>query len=1180
MILDPSKKVPDIVMYEYQVGGSLKVDAPSYIERQADRDLYTALKQGEFCYVFNARQTGKSSLRVHIKHRLQLEGYQCCVIDMTSIGSKAITPEQWYKSIASELWRGFNLLGQIRLRSWWQERESLSALQRLNRFIEDVILPVSGKGLYIFIDEIDSVLSLNFSIDDFFALIRFCYNQRAENPAYNRLTFALFGVSTPSQLIQDLNRTPFNIGRAIDLQGFQLQEALPLAEGFKGKVAQPQAVLAEILNWTGGQPFLTQKLCQLVVKSEQLKPESAGMVPSVSTIAEIVQTQIIQHWETNDQPEHLRTIRDRLLRNEHRVGRLLGLYQDILQGTVVTNESSEQMELLLSGLVVQQEGTLVVLNRIYTEVFNSAWVEKQLARLRPYSESLKGWVNSGCHDESRLLRGQALREAQDWAESHSLSEVDYQFLASSQTVDRREVQRALEAERLKEVEARLAEQKRSQKRLLLLMIASLALLVTTGLGIFAFKQYRRAALNEIRAISKSSEALFVSNRKLDALVEALRAWQKLQVFGQTNAQLQTQVEEMLWRTVYEVNEFNRLSGHQGGIFALAFSPDGKLLASGSSDKTAKIWSPDGRLLQTLTGYQDLVAALAWSPDGQLLVSASEDGMIKLWSRNARLLQTWQGHQVGIKGIVFSLDGERIVSGSEDNTLKIWTIDGQHLNTVKAHRAGIETVTFSPNGEILATAAEDNLIKLWRANELTTVNPRPIITLEGHGSGVEAVAFSPDGERFASASEDNTLKLWTKDGQLIKTLKGHSVAVNHVAFSPDGKMLISGSEDKTLKVWTKDGNLLTTLEGHNGEVEAVVFSPDSQIIASGSEDNTIRFWRANRTLLRTLEGHRAGITNVVFSPDGQKLATASGDTTVKLWQRDGQLLKVLNDHRAVVTAVAFSPDGQKIASASNDKTIKLWQANGKLRATLKGHIAGVEGVVFSSDGKFVASASEDKTVKLWDTETGQLLNTLEGHHDEVEWVSFSPDGQLLASASEDKTVKLWDTKTGKCLGVLEEHQDEVEQVVFSPDGQLLASASGDRTIKLWTRDGRLQHTLGGHWDRVNGVAFSPDGQVIASASGDKTIKLWTKDGQLLTSLEGHTAAVEKVAFSPDGQILASSSRDQTVILWDLERILDVEAVLAFGCTLIQDYLRTNVELSQSDRLLCVQLLKLNSNESQP
>ncbi len=743
-----------------------------------------------------------------------------------------------------------------------------------------------------------------------------------------------------------------------------------------------------------------------------------------------------------------------------------------------------------------------------------------------------------------LLRGSEFVLAQNWLEETeqenkqpTATDLQKKFIATSkETIEadrqaeksRQEEILRLQEERTQEAEARLAEEKKyARKQKLFAGIATLGFMITTALGLAALFEYRKSKISEIKAMSLSSEALFASEKKLNALIEAIKAKRKLQKVGLiAGKEPQIRVKQALQKVVYTIKEYNRLSGHYGAVLGVAFSPDNQLIASGSADNTVIIWKWDGTLLKTLRGHEGSVNAVAFSPNSQFIASASVDNTIKLWSRDGTLLRTFEGHD-DFNRVAFSADGSTLALASKDQTVQLW-----HWNGSKA-----------------------NLMVIFRGDNQK-------------GASFNSVAFSPDNQLIAAGSEDATIKIWKRDGTLVNTLKGHTGQVWGIAFSPNNQLIASTSEDTTIKIWKRDGTLVTTLKDHSAPVRDVAFSPDGQRIVSASQDRTLKLWQVDGALLMTLRGHRDRVNTVDFSPDGKFIISGSADNSVRLWQPDNSLLKTLFGHKELVKSVDCSPDGNLVVSGSEDSTVKLWQKDGTLLKTIEGHSDRVLGVDFSPDGQLIASASADQTVKLWQRD-GKLLKTFTGHREEVNTVLFSPDGQLIISGSGDNTLKIWNID-GKLMKTLEGHKSTVFALDISPNGKFIISGSGDNTVKIWNIDGTLLTTLEGHTDSVLGVKFRPNFPMIASASVDKTIKLWQWDDKkaiLDTTLMGHSAAVQSIDFSPDGKRLASGGNDRTVILWNKHSILNPNDLLIHGCNWVGNYLRHNRAIEDSDRTLC-------------
>lgn len=1051
----------------YVTGGTLRRDAPSYVQRQADLQLYSGLVEGKFCYVLTSRQMGKSSLMVRTAAQLRQQGVAVAILDLTAIGQN-LTAEQWYDGLVSRIGRQLDL--EDELESFWLEHGRIAPLQRLMRAIREVALARFDGRVVIFVDEIDAVRSLPFSTDEFFAAIREVYNRRSEDPELSRVNFCLLGVATPSDLVRDTRTTPFNIGQRIELNDFSGDEAAPLAKGFGRSDRVGEELLKRVLHWTGGHPYLTQSLCQAIARDA-----SVAGAEGVDRVCE----ELFLTTRSRERDDNLLFVRERILRNEADLASLLDLYAKVRSHKRIPDDDTDPLIgiLRLSGITRLVASHLHVRNQIYYRVFDRQWVMANM----PDAE----------------LRRQRVAYRRGLFRAAAIAAVILIVIAILALVAVRQGNRAIA-------------QEKSNRRLLYAAQMNLAQqawdVANTGRvkelledqvpsagredlrGFEWYYLWRLCHTSDLFTFKHFGPVNCVAFSPDGKTVATASDW------GGT---------VKLW-DVATTQETATLAFGERSVSSVAFSPDGKVLAAGSTDATVKLWDFATRKeIATLKGHKEQVNSIAFSPDGKSLASGTgerDSGEVKLWEvSSGREIATLQGETGVIKCVAFSPDGKLLATGNSRNTVKVWDVASKkELSTLSGHGIWVSAVAFSPDGKKLASGSFDSTVKLW-----DVATSKELATLRSESGGIYTVAFSPDGKWLATGGADSAVRLWdVATAKEVATHKGHSDIVFFVAFSPDGKSLASASKDETAKVWDTATQLAaetdwSTLKGHEGLVTSVAFSPDDKIIASaGGEDRTVRLWDAQtKQQICSFSSHEEQVNSVAFSHDGKTLASASGDQTVKLWDVATRTeAATLKGHGDMVWSVAFSPDSKTIATGSYDKTAKLWDVvSGKELATLEGFTSPVDALAFSPDGKFLATGGGDRTsgtLRLWDVITQREVGSFVGHEGSITSIAFSPDGKTVATGSWDTTVRIWDVVTRRPLAILKGHTGRIRSVAFSPDGKRLASSADDARVKLWdiATDQALT-TLRGHTGTVWSVAFSSDGMTLATAGQDATVKLW-------------------------------------------------------------------------------------------
>jgi WD40 repeat protein len=1014
----------------YITGGTLPGDAPSYIVRNADQELLDALRRSQFCYVLTSRQMGKSSLMVRTASRLQHEGVTCIVLDLTAVGHN-MSEAQWYDGLLNLIAGQLDL--EDELDAFWEAHPRLGPQQRWMLALEEVVLTACAGRVVVFVDEIDAVRSLPFSPDGFFAGIRECYNRRTQDPAFQGLTFCLLGVASPSDLIRDTRTTPFNIGHRIELSDFTAEEAAPLTEGlgvacrFAGlgnPTGMAAGLLARVLHWTGGHPYLTQRLC-LAVSEEVLHPKSKIQNPK--SLVDHRCHSLFLADDVHHRDDNLLFVRERLLRSEVDRAGLLDLYRQVRAGRRIKNDETNPLTdvLRLSGIVTVEQGYLRVRNRIYGQVFARAWIQEHMpndALIKAYRQGL----SRALAISSTVFIIVALGAYGFWQTDRAEKSARSTRAAAAAARKNRELYLIAESSKTQ-----------AYQEMKLVKIAdaakSTALMREKSARADAKRNEARAILNEASARQQQEIAehlVYIADMNL---VEKSYASNDFTIIRDLLEHAKHSkfrgFEWDYWQRPYHL-DLVRPKDQQYFIDSnvpVVFSPDRNQILTAGWDGTANVRNlTTGRILITLKGHSGTVRSAAFSPDGKRIATGSEDNTAKVWDiGTGREMLTLRGHSNKIRSVAFSPDGKRIVTGSEDKTAKVWNTDtGRELLNLGANQGYVDAVAFSPDGTQIATGGSDGTTKIW-----DTDIGRELRILNGHNGFILSLAFSPDGRRIITSC-DGAAKVWdVATAQYHFALRGHHTYVLSVAFSPDGQRIATGSVDRTAKLWdAATGREIWTLPQHRDEIPEAAFSPDGKRIVTGSRDGGAQVWDAQT-------GHEVLDNFVVTSPDRKRIVTASGVDTALVQAADTRRkLLSLRGHYGDVTCAAFSPDGKRIATGSADKTTMLWDAEtGHKILTLKGHRGAITSIAFSPNGQRIVTGSSDKTARVWDAASGALISTLYGHAGLITSVAFSPGGKRIVTGSDDRTARLWDAEVGRETLALTPQLGTVKSVAFDHDG---------------------------------------------------------------------------------------------------------------------------------------------------
>jgi WD40 repeat protein len=1010
----------------FVTGGTLPRDAACYVRRKADNDLLGFLQQLEFCFVLTARQMGKSSLMVHTATQLRQQGFTVALLDLTAIGQN-LTPVQWYRGMLGRLGRQLDVEDELDER--WEAGAKFGGLQRWAETLGDVLLGRFSGPIVLFVDEIDAVRSLPFSTDEFFAAIRECYNRRADNPEYKRLTFCVLGVATPSELVQDPRHTPFNIGHRIEMNDFTRDEVMLLAPGFVDQGSNPataRRLLERIHYWTAGHPYLTQRLCQNAVEA------GLTQLQQIDRLCE----EIFFGRAFHKRDDNILFVQDRLLRGSSDVAATLDLYQKVLSGKrCVEGKCGDSDELLrLAGIVrTDSHGVIKPRNRIYRHVFNRQWTLMHL----PDAE----------------LRRQRIAFQRGLVRALSISSVV--FLAISYFGYRliQSERRALLAESGVRQQLFVSDMNLTQQSLAENHVArAIQLLSAHGdnpqeRDRFEWRYlWSQCHSQKARFVEPAGGAVAFHFSSADGTLLSARA-ADLSVCGWEQGREEAR---------FVLPGIPRKAEHAGVLLRAAFSPDGTRLARGygkayeivtlSTGQAQKIWVADGAVL----------TAIAFSQDGKFLLTGDYAGTIRLWDVVAgKEMRVYRVPGFKVAAVTLSRDNRVLAATGFDGDIVLWETNATHPKfRRRAHPDIVRCARFSPDGTLLATGGQDGITRLWNV-----ASGKLVSGLQGHASQVNALEFSPDGKLLASASADQTVRIWRTDlWETSQVIQGHTDRVTTLAFSPDGQRLATGSLDNSTAIWNvrnSSGAFQFAPSRDHFQIALAAPSGDGVVAVIDLEQNLrIKNSASGQEIHIPLPTKRP-VKSLSISHDGNRFFTVDEDGVVVLGDTANRAtLRRISGHRGA-TSTAYSQDDRFLAIGSESGVIWVLDAqSGALIHEFKLPAgSNIYPLSFSPNGKqFAAGNLKDGSLYLIDIPTQLMLTLAKGNPDgRISELTYSPDGRYLATGGFDAMIRIWPLTAkdpAAASYILEGNPGGVYALTFSPDGRTLASGGFNGVTRLW------------------------------------------------------------------------------------------------------------------------------------